>query len=104
MPLVNSRQSPSVLDAPPSGTTRAAVAPQLPSASPAATTLWLIRHAEVEERYQSVFGGRIDMGLSQRGHEQSRTLAKYLHGKPMQALYASPMKRVQETLAPLLLN
>ncbi len=69
-----------------------------------ATTLWLIRHAEVEERYQCVFGGRIDMGLSPRGHEQSRALARYLQGKPIDALYASPMKRVQQTLASFLVN
>lgn len=68
------------------------------------TTLWLIRHAEVEERYHHVFGGRIDMELSRRGHEQALCLARYLDGKPLDALYASPMKRVHQTLAPLLAN
>jgi broad specificity phosphatase PhoE len=66
--------------------------------------LLLIRHAEVEARYQGVFGGRIDMELSPRGHEQAATLARYLHTKPLSAIYASPMKRVEQTLAPLLLN
>jgi broad specificity phosphatase PhoE len=70
----------------------------------ATTRLLLIRHAEVEARYQGVFGGRIDMGLSPRGHEQAATLAKYLRSKPLNAIYASPMKRVQQTLAPLLVN
>ena len=69
-----------------------------------ATRLVLIRHAEVEARYQRVFGGRIDMGLSPRGHEQAAALAKYLRHKPLSAIYASPMKRVQQTLAPLLVN
>jgi broad specificity phosphatase PhoE len=68
------------------------------------TTLWLIRHAEVEERYHNVFGGRIDMELSRRGHEQSLALGKYLKGKRLDALYASPMKRVHQTLAPFLNN
>ena len=63
-----------------------------------------IRHAEVEERYQHVFGGRIDMAISPRGHEQATALAEYLKSKPFDALYASPMKRVQQTLAPLLGN
>jgi broad specificity phosphatase PhoE len=67
-------------------------APQL------ATTLWLIRHAEVEEKYQRVFGGRIDMALSRRGHDQAAALAEYLHGRSLDAVYASPMKRVQQTL------
>ena len=69
-----------------------------------ATRLLLVRHAEVEARYQRVFGGRIDMELSPRGHEQAAALAKYLHQKPLSAIYASPMKRVQQTLAPLLVN
>jgi broad specificity phosphatase PhoE len=73
-------------------------------AAPPATRLLLIRHAEVEARYQGVFGGRIDMDLSPRGHEQAATLAKYLHSKAFSAIYASPMKRVQQTLAPLLVN
>ena len=37
---------------------------------------WLIRHAEVETRYQKTFGGRIDMNLSPRGREQAEILAK----------------------------
>jgi broad specificity phosphatase PhoE len=44
------------------------------------------------------------MDLSPRGHEQAVILAKYLHQKPFDALYASPMRRVQQTLAPLLVN
>ena len=70
----------------------------------AATRLLLIRHAEVEARYQGVFGGRIDMDLSPRGREQAATLARYLRSKPLSAIYASPMKRVHQTLAPLLVN
>jgi broad specificity phosphatase PhoE len=58
------------------------------------TRLLLIRHGEVEESYHRIFGGRIDMNLSPRGHEQAAMLARYLGGN------ASPMKRVQQTLAP----
>jgi broad specificity phosphatase PhoE len=84
-------------------------APAAPSlaprpAAPSPTRLLLIRHAEVEARYQGVFGGRIDMDLSPRGHEQAAALAKYLHQQPLNAIYASPMRRVQQTLAPLLVN
>jgi broad specificity phosphatase PhoE len=71
---------------------------------PSPTRLLLIRHAEVEARYQGVFGGRIDMELSPRGHQQAAALAKYLRLTPLSAIYASPMKRVQQTLAPLLVN
>lgn len=68
----------------------------------APTTLFLLRHAEVEARYQRIFGGRIDMELSPRGHEQAASLAKYLRNKKFDAVYASPMKRAQQTLAPLM--
>jgi broad specificity phosphatase PhoE len=68
------------------------------------TRLLLVRHAEVETRYHRIFGGKIDMNLSPRGDEQARLLAKFLHTKKLEALYASPMKRVQQTLAPFLQN
>jgi broad specificity phosphatase PhoE len=74
------------------------------SKSPATTRLLLIRHAEVESRHQHTFGGRIDMNLSARGRAQAKSLAGYLHDKTFDAIYASPMKRVQQTLAPLLKN
>lgn len=64
------------------------------------TQLALIRHGEVEQAYQRVFGGRIDMNLSPRGHEQAVALGAWLARQPLDAVYASPMKRVQQTLAP----
>jgi broad specificity phosphatase PhoE len=64
------------------------------------TQLAFIRHGEVEESYLRVFGGRIDMNLSPRGHEQAASLAKWLERQTIDAVYASPMKRVQQTLAP----
>jgi broad specificity phosphatase PhoE len=66
--------------------------------------LLLIRHAEIELRYQRTFGGRIDMNLSPRGRAQAERLAEYLRAKTLDAIYASPMKRVQQTVAPLLKN
>jgi broad specificity phosphatase PhoE len=63
-------------------------------------SLLLIRHAEVEASYHHVFGGRVDMNLSPRGHEQAATLAQYLKRRKIDALCASPMKRVQQTLSP----
>jgi len=72
--------------------------------APPATRLLLIRHAEVEAPYQGVFGGRIDMGLSPRGRDQAAALARHLQTRPLDAIYASPMKRVEQTLAPLLRN
>ncbi len=44
------------------------------------------------------------MNLSPRGKRQAKILADYLRGKTIDAIYASPMKRVQQTLAPTLKN
>ena len=63
--------------------------------------LFLMRHGEVEESYHRIFGGRIDMNLSPRGHEQAAALASYLRGRTLDAIYVSPMRRAQLTLAPL---
>lgn len=72
--------------------------------APTPTRLLLVRHAEVEQRYHKIFGGKIDMNLSPRGQEQARRLADFLRGQRLDAIYASPMKRVQQTLAPFLNN
>jgi broad specificity phosphatase PhoE len=69
---------------------------------PTATRLLLIRHGEVETAYQNKFGGAIDMNLSPNGKRQAKVLADYLRGKTIDAIYASPMLRVQQTLAPTL--
>lgn len=67
------------------------------------TRLLFLRHAEVEEAYHRVFGGRIDMAISNLGREQARALADYVSRRfAVDALYASPMRRVQMTLEPLL--
>ncbi len=67
----------------------------------ATTRLYLLRHAEVAVAYHRTFGGRIDMDLSPRGVEQAKVTANYLRRVKFDAIYASPMKRAQQTLAPL---
>ena len=42
------------------------------------------------------------MNLSPNGRRQAKILADYLRRKTIDAIYASPMKRVQQTLAPTL--
>jgi broad specificity phosphatase PhoE len=66
------------------------------------TQLYFIRHGEVEEKYHKVFGGsRIDMALSPLGMSQAVAVAAWLKDTKLDALYASPMLRVQQTLTPL---
>lgn len=62
-----------------------------------------MRHGEVEERYHKIFGGsRIDMELSPRGQAQGTAVARWLADTKIDAVYASPMMRVRQTMAPLL--
>ena len=66
------------------------------------TRLLFLRHAEVEEAYHRVFGGRIDMAISALGRRQADALANYLGRRfAVDAIYASPMRRVQMTLEPI---
>ena len=66
------------------------------------TRLHFVRHAEVDEAYHEVFGGRIDMELSPLGHEHAKCLAKFLGRRTFDRIYLSPMIRVRQTAKPLL--
>ena len=66
-----------------------------------ATRLYLLRHGEVAVDYHRVFGGKIDMDLSPLGQTQAQRLADTLQPVRFDRIYASPMKRAQQTLAPL---
>lgn len=66
------------------------------------TRLLLARHGEVEQRYQRVFGGRIDMGLSAQGLQQAERLADWLGHTELAGVYVSPMRRARLTAAPFL--
>jgi broad specificity phosphatase PhoE len=57
----------------------------------------------VEDGYQRVFAGsRVDMGLSPVGHQQATALAGWFGDRKLDAIFASPMLRVRQTMAPLL--
>ena len=57
--------------------------------------LLLVRHALPEP------DGTLDPGLGDEGRAQSEALARHLDGVQIDALYASHLKRAQETAAPL---
>lgn len=65
--------------------------------------LFLIRHGEVEDGWQRVFGGsRVDMALSPVGHQHGAALSDWFGDRKIDAIFASPMLRVRQTMAPLL--
>jgi broad specificity phosphatase PhoE len=67
------------------------------------TQLYLVRHGEVDAPYHKVFAGaRVDMPLSPLGHEHAQALARWFGDTKIDAIYASPMLRVRQTMAPLI--
>jgi broad specificity phosphatase PhoE len=67
--------------------------------------LHLFRHAEVEVSAHRLFGGcRMDHDLSEVGLDQAERLAAYVAARGLRydAIYASPMRRAQRTVAPIL--
>lgn len=62
--------------------------------------LVLIRHARPERR-QTEDGSPADPPLDASGREQAERTALWLSSEPFDALYASPLRRAQETAAPL---
>ncbi len=61
--------------------------------------LYLIRHAETGQNRDGVVQGRADNPLSELGLMQASALADALSGEGLSAIYASPLKRAQQTAA-----
>jgi probable phosphoglycerate mutase len=78
--------------------------PALPHVSGGGTRLIVIRHGQTawnvgagEERFR----GRTDLPLDHVGFDQARAVAGRLKGESIAALYASPLLRARQTVAPL---
>jgi alpha-ribazole phosphatase len=65
------------------------------------TWLYLIRHGEVELAAQGRFYGHTDVALSATGVVQVDALARQLALEPIEAVYASDLRRARESAAPL---
>ncbi|NLN16608.1 MAG: alpha-ribazole phosphatase [Firmicutes bacterium] len=61
------------------------------------TRLYLIRHGETVYNREGRYQGRMDVELSTLGKEQAQALAHRLAETPFTAIYASNLKRAQET-------
>jgi broad specificity phosphatase PhoE len=61
------------------------------------TTIHFIRHGEVHNPDDILYGRLPDFRLSERGEEQAKAAALYMKDKPIAAIYASPMLRAQQT-------
>lgn len=63
--------------------------------------LLLIRHGQTPSNVDGLFTGRKDESLTELGHKQARSLIKLVAGEKIHHIYASRLKRAQETAAPL---
>jgi broad specificity phosphatase PhoE len=61
------------------------------------TTIFLARHGQSEWNNQSRITGQADIGLSPKGAEQGKALAQCLKQEPLQAIYASALRRTVDT-------
>lgn len=61
------------------------------------TKLLLIRHGETLWNYHSRYQGHTDIELSDAGRSQAELLSKRLSDQPLQAAYASDLRRALET-------
>lgn len=59
--------------------------------------VFLVRHGETTLSSEDRFAGATDVDLSDEGRGQARRLADRLAGERFAAVYASPMRRAQET-------
>jgi broad specificity phosphatase PhoE len=67
------------------------------------TTVWLARHGEAHNPGNVLYGRLPRVRLTPEGRRQARALATYLQGRPLAAIYSSPMLRARRTAEAVLL-
>lgn len=65
--------------------------------APFPTTILAIRHAEVHNPKDIVYGRLPRFGLSPRGQQQAEATARFLDARPISAIYTSPLLRARQT-------
>ena len=63
------------------------------------TRILLVRHGATVLSAEDRFAGSTDVDLSEEGRRQARALGERLAELPLDAVYASPMKRTRDTAA-----
>ncbi len=64
-------------------------------------TLHLLRHGETQLSLEGVFCGDIDVALSDKGRAQAERVGPQLAKLNLEMIYVSPLRRAQETAAPV---
>ena len=61
----------------------------------------LLRHVQVENPRNILYGRQPGWKLSERGHEMAKTVATWSKELSLGAIHASPLERAQQTAAPI---
>ena len=64
-----------------------------------ATTILVVRHAEVHNPERVLYGRLPNFRLSERGEQQAERVAAHLAGRPVAAVFSSPLLRARQTAA-----
>ena len=65
------------------------------------STVYVIRHGEVENPQKILYGRQPGWRLSQRGQEMAKVVGEWSKPLNIGALHVSPLQRAQETAAPI---
>jgi broad specificity phosphatase PhoE len=68
---------------------------------PVRTIIHLLRHGEVHNPTKVLYGRLPGFRLSERGLEQAEVAARFLTGRDIVAVIASPLERAQQTAGPI---
>ncbi|KAF2488131.1 phosphoglycerate mutase [Neohortaea acidophila] len=69
---------------------------------PGKLNLLFVRHGETQDNIDKVLQGWRDTDLTENGHNDAQTVAGKVKGQPIDAVYHSPLKRIKQTIAPIL--
>jgi len=64
----------------------------------APTTIYFVRHGNVHNPAQILYGRLPRFRLSERGLEEARSAGRFLNSTPVAALYCSPLLRARQTV------
>lgn len=67
--------------------------------APLPTTILVVRHAEVHNPKDILYGRLPRFRLNERGREQAEATARFLAARPVAAIYTSPLLRARQTAA-----
>ena len=69
---------------------------------PGQLRLLFVRHGETQDNIDRILQGQRDTDLTVKGHKEAEVIAGKLKDEHIDAIYHSPLKRMVQTIAPIL--